>query len=441
LKLTKIYSKHFLSLAGNAIIALFGIATIALLSHFLSEDDVGEWFVFLGIISICDAVRNGFLNTATIKFYGGIEPEKAAEVLGSVWYLSFAITLAILALNGLAFFTRPYFHSRESDLLLKWVGLTFLSSLPYSVMFWKLQADENYAAMIWLRLLNNGSTILVFIILIILKQLSLSTAMLYNFETNCLTSIVGIIWGQARLRTIFKRSKQSIAEIAQFGKYSLATTLSSTMLRTSDTFILRSMISPAAVAIYTLPGRLLETVELPLRSLAATGMSSMAVAFNKKDIKTVSDVFKKYSGLLTMSIIPQTIFVFLFSEHIINMLYGNKYAGTPAANIYRIFMVMCLIYPIDRFNGITLDIIHKPQLNFYKVLFMLGVNIVADIAGIMIFKSVYSVVLAGFITNVAALMFGYYNLRKYVSYSIPDILRNGYIEAKTLVVKFFKIKT
>lgn len=435
MNLAKLKNKHFLSLTGNAIIALFGIATIALLSHFLSQDDVGEWFTFLSIVSLCDAVRNGFLGTATIKFYGGVEPEKAAKVLGSVWYLAFVVTFGIISINGLAYVAQQYIHSKDLGILVEWVGPTFLSSLPYSVMFWKMQADEQYDKMIWLRLLNNGSTILAFIILIMIKQLTLETTLLYNFLTNCLTSIVGILWGQARLRTYFKRSSEYTRELLHFGKYSLATTVSSTLLRTSDTFIIRSMLNPAAVAIYTLPGRLLETVELPLRSFAATGMSSMAVAFNKKDMGHVSYIFKKYSGMLTLSILPQIVLVFFFADFIVDHLYGMKYALTPAANIYRIFMVMCLLFPIDRFNGITLDIIHKPHLNFYKVLVMLTVNIIADILGIMIFKNVYGVVFAGFITNLAALMFGYYHLRKYINYSIPGIIREGFVEIKTLCLK------
>jgi O-antigen/teichoic acid export membrane protein len=435
----KLRNKHFLALAGNAMISVLGIATLSLLAHFLTKTDVGKWFVFLSLVSICDALRNGFLGTATIKFYAGTEPGRGAAVLGSVWFLATALTAAILLINGGAMLLLPYIHNDGLSTGIKWFGITFLSSLPFSVIYWKLQADEEYGKMLWLKMVNSGSTIIVFIVLVFLKKLTLETALLYNFLTNCLTSAVGIFWNMARLKTITSRSRECIMELVHYGKYSLGTTLSSTLLRSTDTFIITFMLGPAAVAIFNLPVRLMEIVEMPLRSFVGTGMSGMAVAFNQKNMHQVTYILKKYAGMLTMAFIPLAIGAFFFADLAISVMWGNKYAGTEAANIYRLFMLFCLIAPIDRFNGATLDIIHQPKINFYKVILMLVVNVVADFTALAIFKNLYAVVIAGFITNLCGFYFGYYHLRKYVDYSIGGVLTAGFQEMKSFLQKQLKL--
>ena len=431
--MSKLNNKHFLALLGNGVLAVFGIAIMSLLSHALSITDVGKWFFFLTLIGLCESIRNGFLGTATVKFYAGTEKERATTVLGSVWALALGLTAIVMLLNLAAVLLLPYTNNDEVILTIKWLGLTFLSSLPFSVIFWKLQADEDYMKILVLRMVNSGGMIICFITLMVLHKMTLEAAVLYNFLTNCLTSIVGIAWRQARVRTVFKRSRESMTELFHFGKFSLGSTLTSTMLRSTDTFIITGMLGPAALAVFAWPARLMEIVEIPLRSFVATGMSGMARAFNNDDIGHVSYIFKKYAGMLTIAFVPLVLLVLLLADVPINLLGGPKFQGTEAANIYRFFMLFSLMAPIDRFNGVTLDVIHKPKINFYKVLLMLGVNIVADYVGVLVLKNIYGAVLASFLTNFSGLLFGYFCLRRYVPYSISGIISTGYLELKDLI--------
>ena len=424
---------------GNGILAVFGVGIMSLINHNLTLAKVGEWFFFLNILSICDALRNGFLGTATVKFYAGTDEKRGATVLGSVWFLAFSITAIIMLLNFGVYLIVGHTDNEQFGLTLKWLGFTYLSTLPFSVIFWVLQAREDYAKILWLRLVNSGSMAIVFIVLIVIGKMTLEAAMLYNFLTNCLTSLVGLLWGVGRIQTIFKSTKASILELVHFGKYSLATTLSSNLLRSTDSFIITYMLGPAVFAIYNLPVRLMEIIEIPLRSFAATGMSSMAAAFNKDDKDQVTRILKKYSGMLTMLFVPAAILAFLFADVAISLLGGHNFDGTSAANIYRLFMLFAIMYPIDRFNGVTLDIIHKPKINFYKVLVMLVVNVAADFGGIYAVGNVYGTVLGVLLTNLAGLLFGYYWLRKYLNYTIPGILKTGYTETIVFLKKNLRL--
>ena len=441
LKISDLNNKHFLALSGNAVIAALGVALIALLARSLTRSDIGTWFFFLSIYSLGDAIRTGFLGISTIKFYAGTQEERSREVLGTVWFLALSIT-AILVLLDIAFM--PFINlisNKELVVSVKWFGITFISSLPFNYMFWVLVADEKYGKILWLRMVNSGSMILYILVLIFLKRMTLEALLWCNLLTNCLTSIVGIAAGLARFSTFYHRSRECMMELVHFGKYSLGSTVISKLFASTDTFIITFMLSSSALAVYTLPLKLMEIVEFPLRSFVGTGMSGMAIAYNNKNEHQTAYIMKKYSGMLTMAFIPLTIGALLFSDVAIQILGGAKYAGSEAANIFRIFMVLALFYPVDRFIGATLDIIHKPKINFYKVLIMLAFAIAGDFAGIAIFKDLYGVAFASFFTLFSGVIFGYINLNKYLDVRIPDILSTGYSEMRSFLQKMLlKVK-
>ncbi len=433
-----------MALLGNVTMSGFSILIYYILYHYLSLTDAGKWFFFLTVLSLCDSVRNGFLSTATIKFYAGTTPERGREVLGSVWFLASAITGAVIVLNLAAYYPLANMHDTGVAVAAKWVGLTFLSSLPFSVIFWKLQADEQYDKILAVRAVNNGSTLLVFFILAVTGNMTLERALLFNFLTNCLTSLVCILWKMSHVHTIRHRSKQSITEIVNFGKYSLGTSLSSTFLGSVNNFFITFMLGPAAVAVYNLPSRLMEIVEMPLRTFVGTGLSGMAVAYNQDNMHHVKHILKKYAGMLTIAFVPLAIGGIVFADVAVHLLGGAKYLGTESANIFRCLMLLSLMYPIDRFNGATLDIIHKPQINFHKVLIMVIVMVAGDYFFVLFLqqhygvsiggsqplldKCLYGIVVASGLTTLAGVVYGYYRLNQYIGVSVPQIIRVGYSE-------------
>ncbi len=432
LSLSKFKNKHFLSLMGNVVISMFGLLQFWLLYRSFSITDVGTWLFFLATLGILDSARNGFLGSAAVKFYAGAEIGRGADVLGSIWFLAIGATLVMIAVDAFACLFLPVISNYQVQMSLKWVGITILSSLPYTVIFWKLQAEERYGTILWMRLINSGSTISVFFILLYLDKFSLYNALLWNMLTNCLTSIVGLVANLGQLRSLTKRTKATILEIAHFGKYSMATTLSTYLLSSANTYIVTFMLGPGAAAILSVPSKLMEVVEITLRSFVGTGMTTMATAFNQKNMYHVSYILNKYAGMLTMAFIPLAIGVLFLADIPINILSSGKYMGTEAANLFRIIMFTSIIYPIDRFNGVALDIIHKPRINFIKVLIMLAVKIVGTVGCIALLHNIYGAPIGGLLTMLAGLAFGARQLSKYMDFSIPTILKTGFVETLAL---------
>ncbi len=441
-KLSRYYNKHFLVLFGNGIQMVVGFATSFILFHYLSMAAAGMWYFVQSFVALCESGRYGFLATATVKFYAGTEPKRAATVLGSVWFLAIALTVLILFLNAIGLLFLPYTNNTELILCIKWIGITYLSSLPADVIFWRLQADEEYGKMFVFRMVNSLSTILGFIVLILLHKFTLETALIYNFLTNCLSSIIGILWKLSGFKYIVNRSKECIMEIMHFGKFTFGTTMCSSMLVSSDTWIINFVLGPAAVAVYNLAMRFMGLVDLPLRSFVTTGMSDMAISFNAGNMKQVTYKLKKYSGMLTIAFIPFTIVAFACGIFAIKFMGGHNYEGGPMAvaiNAYGLALILAIAYPIDRFNGLALDIMHKTQANFYKVIIMLAVKIIAGFIFVEILKNIYGIVIANYLMTIAAIFYGYYQLRKSIDYNIAGILSTGYSEIKIFIAKERKI--
>lgn len=438
LKLPGLHNKHFLVLLGNGFFQAIGFATSFILFHYLSPDKAGMWFVVQSFVALCEAARYGFLATATVKFYAGAEPERGKTVLGSVWFLAIALTAIVLLVNAAAWVYIPYTSNYEIILSIKWVGITYLSSLPVDVIFWKLQAEERYGAMLWYRMLTTSSTIIAFIFLIIFHDMTLENALLYNFLANCSASLVGVVLGMSGFQCIIHRSKECILEIFHYGKYTLGTTSFSVLLSNVDTWIINFLLGATSVAVYNLATRLMAIIDLPLKTFITTGMSEMAIEHNHKNMARVTYLFKKYAGMLTLAFIPAAACAYFVADIVIIILGGHQYLDTAANELYQLLMIIAILYPIDRFNGLTLDIIHQTKINFQKVIVMLVAKMIGDFLFIYFMGNIFGIALSQLLSTVAGIIFGYVMLRKYVNYTIPEIIVTGLRETKLLLLAFRK---
>jgi O-antigen/teichoic acid export membrane protein len=440
--ISKLQNKHFLSLVGNASMSVLAMITVGILLRFMPPDDVGYWFFFQSVFVLLDTFRTGFLQVAMIKFYTGAEKEKADAVLGSVWYLSLLITGTLVILNLVAALFLPYIENIGIINSIKWFGLCFCATLPSAISAWILQSDQRFDKLLLLRIINQGSFILMVLGVILFTKLDLNLILTINASSAGLVSLYCVFKGWTRIRTFSKRTKESIMDLFHFGKYSVGTTISSNLLRSSDTFIIMFVLGtagPAAVAMYTIPMRLMEIIEMPLRSFLSTAMPSMSEAFNRGNKKEVALIMQKYAGTLTLALFPVSIVAIIFADLAISLLGGRQYLGTDAVSVYRIFMSFAMFFPIDRFLGVTLDIIHQPRINFYKVLVMLSTNILFDFIGIHLFGNINGVALATLFTFSSGVLFGYYWLKKYLDFTLDGFFTVGFNELRLLAKQYLKI--
>lgn len=430
--LKKLVNKHTISLATSAAMPVIGMAVLSLMAHKLSKAEFGNYIFLLVTILLADTFRNGFIQTPLIKFYAGASKKRAVEVAGSAWYVGLMQALVFVAIDGIVYLVFPS-KSPDVETTIQWFGIIYLTTLPSAIASYVLQAEEKFGRMLILQVINQGLFLLFILALIFTHRLSFQTAVYAYFAGSAITSLLTIFNGWSKLRTIKHRNKETTSQLAHFGKFSVGTSISSYLLRSSDTFIIKAMFNPALLAVYYIPQRLMEVFEIPMRAGVATAMPELSAAVHKDKPEEVVSIMKRYAGMLTVALIPIAVIAFLLGEIVIELLFGKQYRDTEAVNIFRLFMCYVMLMPIDRFFGITLDIINKPHLNMLKVLLMLVVNVIGDFVGIFIFHSLYAVAIASLFTFFAGVVFGYSALKKHLSFTIRDIFSIGYQELKSIV--------
>ncbi|WDF53681.1 lipopolysaccharide biosynthesis protein [Mucilaginibacter sp. KACC 22063] len=428
-----IKNKHFLSLAGNGVMIVLGMVTTAIIFRAMPISEAGKWVFFQATYLLIDTFRSGFITTAFIKFYAGSDEARTAEVAGSTWVVGLIITGILVLLNLPAIFFSHYVTDEGLRLFIKWFGLAYLFTLPMFLATCVLQGEQRFDQLLYVRFVNRGLFIVFIIILLIIKKLTLDSLLYSYLISNLITSLYAMVMGWSRVNTLARSTKKTVMELYNFGKYSVGTTLSANMFRTSDTYIINFMLGPAPLAVYNLGQSLMQLVEVPLVSFAATGMPELSAHYNQNKREEVIYTMKKYAGMLTVILIPACIIAVLLADIAISLIGGGKYAHTEAANVFRLFMTFALLYPVDRFSALTLDVINKPKINFYKVLVMLAANILFDYLGILVLGNIYGVAVTTVVPVLIAVIISYIALNRYQKYNFWSVYTVGYKEAISFV--------
>jgi O-antigen/teichoic acid export membrane protein len=229
--------------------------------------------------------------------------------------------------------------------------------------------------------------------------------------------------GWSMIRTVQFATREMMRELFNFGKFSMGTLMGSNLLRSSDTLLIGFLMTTRDVAVYAIPLKLIEVIEILLRSFVASAMpvmSKFAAPEHKNELRAM---FYKYAGILTIVVLPIVVGTFIFADTMVTILGGAQYA--ESAVILRILAVYAAFLPLDRFSGITLDIIGKPYLNFVKVLLMVFVNVIGDLLAIHYIGNIWGVAAVSILTFLTGVMFGNYFLKRYLHHSIGETVSTG----------------
>ena len=424
---------NFLSLTGNLIIAFLGISGFALLTRSLTLDVFGEWVLFITGGSFVEMFRFGITNTGLIRFLSGADETSRAKLIGSNALIGLGATILIAVI--LVFFY-TFFNDAISNsgynLFFKWYPLLAFLNLPWNNALVVLQADRKYDKILIVKSINSGLFFLVILINFFFFKMDLNQLVIALLIINGFTSLLTIILGWDGTKLITKATSQTNKTLLDFGKYTTFTLIGTNLLRSADTLIISfSPMGNAAVALYSIPLKLTELQQIPLRSFVATAFPKMSKASVQGKISEVRELFYSYSGALTYLFVIMSLFTFVFAEFLVLVLSGNQYlevdpiTGFNVVDIVRVFSIYGLLLPIDRMTGIGLDSINKPNINAIKVFVMVVANVIGDFIAIFIFKSLILVAVASILFTIIGIWMGMYFLDKELSLSYKEIFSSG----------------
>jgi O-antigen/teichoic acid export membrane protein len=434
---------NFLSLSGNLIIAIFGITSFAILARSFSVNQFGQWVLFISSGSFIEVFRFGITNTALIRYLSGADEDQRIKLIGSNALIGLGSTIVIVTLLLLSnlLFHQAIQHSGY-ELFFNWYPILAFINLPWNNALVVLQADRKYGKILLLKALNSVPFFLVLLVNYFYFKMTLVEVVWAMLLINVVTSFMSILKGWDGLKNIFKASAETNKTLLHFGKYTTFTLVGTNLLRSADTLIISlSPLGSSAVALYSIPMKLTELQQIPLRSFVATAFPKMSRASIQGKMEEVREHFYAYAGALTFLFIFTGLFTFVFADLFVLFLAGKKYlqtdpvSGFNAVSIVRVFSLYGLLLPIDRMTGIGLDSINKPNINALKVLFMVIANIIGDLIAIFIFKSLIMVAIGSIFFTILGIWIGMYFLDKELMLSYSEIFVRGINFYKTIFKK------
>jgi len=431
--ITKIVREdNFLSLAGNLVIAVFGLGGFALLARSLSPEHFAQWVIFISGGSLVEMLRFGITNNALVRFLSGASKENSEQLIGSNVLISLLSTVVIaLIMVSVNLVFKDVISNSVYVLFFTWYPVLAFINLPWNNAMIVLQAKMKYAKILWIKAINSGLFFSFLVMNKIVFNLSVLELIWALLIVNLITTLICIVKGWDGLLCIKKANKSTNATLLNFGKYSTFTLIGTNLLRNADLLIISiSPLGSTAVALFSIPLKLTELQQIPLRSFAATAFPKMSKASLEGNVKEVQNLFYTYSGALTYLFVFISLITFVFAEEFVVLISGYQYLNSETTTfnivaLVRIFSVYGVLLPIDRMTGIGLDSINKPNINAFKVIIMLATNVIGDLIAVYVFESLEIVAVSTLIFTSVGIVLGAYFLNKEFNFSTIEIFKSG----------------
>ena len=435
---------------GNGITAVLGFLTFFVLVRSLEQDPFGEWVLFITAATLIDLLRFGITRVALTRFLSGAKPDERKHFIGSSWLIGLlSILLMAVILYPLVLLFPESIKNSGFNLFFIWYVPLAFSNLPWGNAMSILQADEEFDRILLVRAFNTASFLLFLVLNYYLWHVSVEWIVIWNIITNVLTSLLCTIFNWDGSRYIFLAKKYTTKITLEFGKYSMGTSIGSSLLKSADAFIIgmSPFLGTSGVALYSIPIKFTEAVEIIIRSFGATSFPKMSKASMDGNLAEFRRIFYQYAGMLTYLLIPIALISAFFAKDFVILLGGKQYIDDAdgLAIIMQMFVIFTLFVPIDRFTGIALDALNKPNKNFYKTLIMTSTNIVGDIIAVFLihwlFPSLSVMTILIFISigsigfEIMGIIFGIYYLKQEMPLKFFTIFTEGIVVYKDLYQK------
>ena len=424
-----------------------GLLSFMILLRMLSIPDLGKWILFTAPASLIDMLRFGLTRDALVRFLTTPDENEKKALLGSSWLVGISLLGIISILIWIVLLAIPdKLTSSGYDLFFIWYPLLALANLPWNYAWSILQSNLEFKKIFWIRFFNLCSFLTIIFTFYLVKKITVRDVVLIYIATNLMTSLFCLVKKWTGLQYFRYYSKKCINELIAFGRYSMFTRVGSSLLKGADSFIISfsSYCGPTGVALYAIPLKFIELIEIPLISFATTAYPKLSKASVENNIPEFRKIFYTYTGSIIYLFIVIAFVSFFLKKYFIILLGGSNYLSSLSdlSIIIIPFIIYSLLLPLDRFTGISLDSLNKPHKNLIKLIFMASFNIIGDVVVIFGFHYLFptlsvtallfSVAIVSCLFAVGGIIIGYYYLYQEVKISFLTIFSSGFHVYKDL---------
>ncbi|NQY05722.1 MAG: oligosaccharide flippase family protein [Flavobacteriaceae bacterium] len=438
---------NFLSLSGYVLVACFGLVNFALLARYFAPQDFAKWVIFISSGTLVEMIIKGIMSNALIRFLSGSDHQEKPVLIGSGIVIGLLSSLSITCLLVLC-----YTLFKDS---IDAVGYgAFFAYYPYLIWLnfsWNtaiiiFRAKLRFDHILTIKVLNSVSFFVVLILHYFYFNWTLEQLIWSYLLINLGVSLFCIVKGWSGIQYIFKAQKKSIATLFNFGKHSVFTSLGANLLRNSDTIIISlSPLGTTAVALYSIPLKIVQFMQIPLISFTVTAFPKMSKASIQQNTSKLHTIFHQYTGGLSFLFILIVGLLFTFTEPLIQLISGDQYLNQQLLDVdvvilTKILIAYGLLLPTEKMTGIALDSVNKPQKNALKVGIMLVSNIVGDLIAVFVFQSLILVAVATILFTLIGFILGVHYLKSDIQISWSHLVSGGLSVFKKIGIMMTTLK-
>ncbi len=359
-------------LLGRLTRTVAGLALFASLARLLSTENMGKWLLFMGIWGTFEMLRDGASTSGFLRFASGTSEKVHSRYGAALAWLLVVWTMLLLAL-ALGIDALASLWSDEWRELTGSAPILILASGPATWALVHLQSVKNFRAMCGFRIAHAMTLMLgVTRFLSAQEPPHLGQVLVLLAAANGLGTLA--VWPSLG-RPTFRGPGTVQAEMAQLfhhGTFAAASRVGSAIHRSADLWLVATLATPAAVALYGCAWKLADTVEILLQPLIKVVVPEVSAAA-RRDHAAASRLSANVVVLLTVPTVAISAVLFWAPGTCLTLLAGPEYA--QAAPVLRVLAVFNLLRPADRVMGVLLDALGHPELNAQKVATSVAINL------------------------------------------------------------------
>ncbi|SEW50311.1 flippase [Chitinophaga arvensicola] len=350
--------------AQKAAVLLFGIGSVLVLTRSLTKPDMGVWNLFLAYTGLIEIVRQSLVKNAVIKYINSSHITEHSAIQSAALTMNVIITVLIGIL--IAAFITPLSNVLQAPRL-SHVMYLFLPGLllliPFSQFEWIQNANADFKGVFWSYLSRQGVSFTCIVVHLLVNHEVSLTALIIYFNIGLATGVlVSYLFARKFLYFSFRTDKAWTARLWHFGKYVFGTNISSSLFRNTDQFIVSSVISTSAVALYSVCLRISNLIDVPSQVLGDILFPKSAKMMEDGNLGKVKFYYEKAVGSILAIAVPVSLVIFLFPKQIIMIIAGKGYVEASA--LLQITVLYGLFLPFIKQFGTIMDSIGRPRTNF-----------------------------------------------------------------------------
>ena len=354
--------------------AVFGFAFLIflVLVRQLDAATFGTWVLYQTVMTFAEMARMGFIQNGLVKFLTD-HPEDRQTIVGAAWILNLSSGLVFwLILWGLA---HPLAELWEAPLLIDLAlvyGLVALTWGGFRFIEYLLVADRDFRA-VFIGHFVNGSLYFGMVLALVLRGgLETPVQVLFCQSLAALLAVGLLVLLRGSLLRMRRPSRIWLVKLAQYGRFTMGSSLGSVLMQRLDVLMLGYFLGPASVALYNIGTKLTNYLEIPLRAVTLVIFPQLSKVFGEQGPAAFARFWERSVSQLLAMVLPPCIVLWLLASPAIELMAGEGYA--EAAPVLQIFLLVALLKPWGRLAGVSLDAIGDPRANFRLVWLSLLLN-------------------------------------------------------------------